>query len=222
MSKFWTKCFVVSRICKVKKDFLGGQKEYNLNKSNKARCVANLVLFIGLILSACNPADQPLQITSVKVFPRPIVGRIVTLEIEIMSADDEADVKFTMDTLEYAGNKIHLVSGATSWQGSLVANQPQRFQVKVCVIEEGSWPVELYVVSYLPENNVWSDAETIHLESSLYWGKVIPGSAYTFDQEEYATRSTPRPITVSLECSGNLSALAAVLGGRDAALSNRL
>jgi hypothetical protein len=175
-----------------------------MKQPRKLRGVTYLLLFIGLVLSACNPADQPLQITSVKVFPKPVVGEVVTLEIVVMSTDDEADVKFTIDTLEYAGNKIHLVSGATNWQGSLVANQPNKFQVKVCVVEEGSWPVEFDVVSHLPDNNVWSDFETIHLESSLNSGKLIRGSDYTFSQEEYAKRPTPRPIAVSLECSGNM------------------
>lgn len=172
-----------------------------MKPSLKTKNVINLFL-MGLILNACTSSSIPLNITSVKVFPEPIVGEIVTLEIEIMSSNDEPNVKFTVDTREHLGNKVHLIGGDTLWQGSLVANQPQELQVKVCVVEEGSWPVEFFVVSYLPENNGWIDGEIIHLISSLESGKLIRESAYTFSQEEAAKRPTPRPITVSPECSG--------------------
>jgi hypothetical protein len=136
----------------------------------------------------------------------------VTLEVKIMSTDDEPYVKFSVDTREDLGNKVHLIGGDTIWQGSLTANQAQKLQVQVCVVEEGSWPVEFSVTTDSPDNpsgtksaaDGWSgsDVETIHLESSLESGILIRGSDYTFSQEEAAKRPTPRPITVSLECSG--------------------
>jgi len=159
-------------------------------------------LTVSLLLGACNPADQPLRITGVTVTPDPVVGQIVTLEVEVMSTEDETDVVFTVDTLESAGNKIHLVSGEPRWQGSLTANQPEVFQFSVCVVEEGSWPIDITVVSYFPNNNGWADFEIIHLESSVTSGRLIRGQDYTYSQEEATQRLTPRPITVSPECSG--------------------
>lgn len=186
-----------------------------MKKPNKAKGIANLSLFIGLVLISCyrssySPSGLPLNITSVKVFPEPVVGQIVTLEVKIMATDDEPYVKFSVDTREDLGNKVHLIGGDTIWQGSLTANQAQKLQVQVCVIEEGSWPVEFSVTTVSSDSSKanesatdgWSgsDVETIHLESSLESGKLIRGSAYTFDPGEI--RPTPRPITVSLECSG--------------------
>ena len=126
---------------------------------------------------------QPLQITNVTVSSEPLAGQVVTLEIEIMSSNDEPDVKFTVDTREHLGNKIQLISGNSLWQGSLIANQPKTFEITVQVIEEGSWPVEFAVISYLPENNGWIDVETIQLESSSESGRLIRGSDYTYSQE---------------------------------------
>ena len=177
----------------------------------KTRGTINSFLFIALVLNACTSSASgiPLNITSVKVFPEPIVGQIVTLEVKIMSTDDEPYVKFAVKT----GNKVHLIGGDTIWQGSLTANQAQKLQVQVCVVEEGSWPVEFSVTTDSPDNpsgtqsaaDGWSgmDFETIQLVSSLESGKLIRASAYTFSQEETARRPTPRPFTVSPECSGN-------------------
>jgi len=169
-----------------------------IKKMNYRLLMVGLVLLLG----ACNPADQPLHITDVTVTPDPVVGQIVTLEVEVMSTEDETDVVFTVDTLERAGNKIHLVSGEPRWQGSLTANQPEVFQFSVCVVEEGSWPIEIRAVSYLPNNNVWDAFETITLESSITSGRLIRSWDYTYSQEEATQRPTPRPITVSSECSG--------------------
>lgn len=177
----------------------------------KTRGTINSFLFIALVLNACTSSASglPLNIISVKVFPEPIVGQIVTLEVKIMSTDDEPYVKFSVKT----GNKVHLIGGDPIWEGSLVANQPQKLQVQVCVVEEGSWPVEFSASTDSPDNpsgtqsaaDGWSgmDVETIQLESSLESGRLIRGSDYTISQEEAAKRPTPRPFTVSLECSGN-------------------
>jgi hypothetical protein len=123
-----------------------------MKTSIKTKFVINLFL-MELILNACTSSGIPLNITSVKVFPEPVVGQIVTLEVEIMATDDEPYVKFSVDTREEIGGKVQLIGGDTLWQGSLVANQPQKLQVKVCVLEEGSWPVEFVVVAYLPDND---------------------------------------------------------------------
>ena len=176
-----------------------------MKKINTQKRMASLFLFIGLTVSACSSSGgypYPLNITSVKVFPEPIVGEVVTLEVEIVSVDDKVDVKFTIDTLEDTGNKIHLVSGEPAWQGTLTANQPKIFQVKICVMEEGSWPVRLYTALPSSDQEGGYDFEIIQLESTLDSGKLIPSSEYTFSQEEYANRPTPRPIAVSSECSG--------------------
>lgn len=193
-----------------------------MKKTRNTKGMLEALLVTGLILitlTACEskpleitdaeigsaPAGQPLHITSIKIFPEPIVGEIATMEVEVISTEDETDVKFTVDTLESVGNKIHLVSGDANWQGSLAADQPKIFQVKICVTEEGSWPVRIFVSLLLPDkdNNLWYDFEIIQLESTLDLVKLIPSSKYTFSQEEYANRPTPRPIVVSSECSGN-------------------
>ena len=168
-----------------------------MKKTRNTKGILEALLVIGLILAtltACEskplevteaeigsaPRGQPLHITSIKIFPEPIVGEIATLEVEVMSTEDEADVKFTVETWEESGNKIHLVSGDTGWQGSLAANQPRIFKVKICVMEEGSWPLELSIISYLPGNYAWSDYETLHLESALDAAKLVGSHDYTF------------------------------------------
>jgi len=164
-----------------------------------------IVLALISVLSACAPRSEPLEITSIKVFPESIVGQIVTLEITVESAEDGDNVEFFADTLEYGGNKVHLIGGDTNWQGSLTANYPQTFQMSVCVVEEGTWPVEFTVRSIGRDG--WFDFERIHLESTLESGKLILSKDFTRDVEDFANRPTPRSFEVSIECSGKKEAL---------------
>jgi hypothetical protein len=161
-----------------------------------------ILLVLISLLSACAPQSRPLEITSVKVSPEPVVGQIVTLEVKVQSTFDQSGVTFTADTLEEHGNQVHLISGDSHWEGSLTANQPQTFTVTVCVLEEGTWPVDFEVYSFPPGYDGLTDAERIHLESTLESGNLILPKDYTFSQEEYANRPTPRSFEVPAECSG--------------------
>lgn len=153
------------------------------------------------LLSSCSPPSQPLHITKITVSPEPKVGEIVTLQVEVMADNDEPDVTFTVDTLEGAGNRIHLVSGDPEQHVSLTAEQPQSFQVEVCIVQEGSWPLEIRVVARHPDGSGWDAFEISHLESTLESGKLILSRDYAFSQQEYDGRPTPRPFDVSSECS---------------------
>jgi len=155
--------------------------------SHKFKALGALCLAV-VVLSACTSVDQPLHITNVSVSPNPIVGQVVTLEVEVTADNDEPNVTFTVDTLESAGNKIHLVSGNSQQQVSLVAHQPQTFQLEVCVIQEGSWPIEIRAVARHPDGSGWDAFEKIQLESTLDSGKLIRSKDYTFSQQEYANR----------------------------------
>jgi hypothetical protein len=133
------------------------------------------------------------------------VGEISTLTVEIMSTQDEPDIVFTIDSLESQGNKIHIVSGNTQWQGSLVANQPQSFQFSICVIEEGTWPIEIGA-RRVAEGDKYFAFEIIRLDSTASSGELVREFDYTFSQDEATRRPTLQPIEVSPECSGFIPA----------------
>ena len=73
------------------------------------------VAFILLGLSACTPASFPLKITDVSAKPDPVVGKVVTLEVEIQSSEDEQDVILQI----VPPDAVRLIAGALSWHGSL-------------------------------------------------------------------------------------------------------
>ena len=153
-----------------------------------------------LWLSACTPPRQPLGITALSVSPEPIVGRIATLHIEVMSTHDEPDTRIEI-TLPA---EINLVKGSLTWKGALIANRPQVHELSICVLREGDWRIFIIPTSQLSPSSSYGDMETLHIRSTVRSAQVIPGSKYRAPiwQSGFQT-PTPAPVTVSPECSEN-------------------
>lgn len=179
-------------------------KQSLLRQSKNSRWWSLVCICAGLWLYACTPARRPLEFTQVIVSPDPSVGQLATLEVQLVSTDDEEEVSFEVDILEqYIDTQLHVVAGETAWRGPLVANEVKTFQLVICVAQEGNWPLELYAYSHLPSGqNKWLTVETIHIESTITSGHLIRGWEYTFSQEEATNRPTPVPVKVSAECAG--------------------
>ena len=152
-----------------------------------------------LVLLSCRvgtiQSGKPLRITNVSVSPDPVVGRIVTLTVEIETDSTASDISLTIDTRENFGNKVHLVSGDASWQGFLGAKESKTIPFSLCAGEEGYWPVDLVVYSPSLHDG---DLEIIYLVSTITSGKLDSNVS----PKEIADRPTPRPVKVSPECSG--------------------
>lgn len=144
-------------------------------------------------------SSYPVYFRNIYISPSPIVGRVSKLYVEIESKQNESEVDFSVDFFEEDGNKIHLVSGLTNWHGDLIANQPKVFVMEICITQEGVWPIDLSAGSI---DRPFIDYEIIHIDSTLEHGVLIRSRNYTYSQEEAARRPTPRPIDVSVECSG--------------------
>jgi len=168
--------------------------------------VKKLFLFIALHsillwLSACTPPRQPLGVTALSVSPEPIVGRIATLHIEIMSTHNEPDARIEI-TLPA---EINLVKGSLTWKGALIANRPQAYELSICVLREGEWKIFIGAISQLSPSSSYSDLEILNVRSTTWSAEVIPGSRYRppiWSQFGIDT-PTPAPVTVSPECLGN-------------------
>ncbi|MGI0014052.1 MAG: hypothetical protein ACREBU_11505, partial [Nitrososphaera sp.] len=143
-----------------------------------------------------NISGASLQITEVTVSPSPTVGQTVDLSIKVLSTRDESAVNLTVNFLEDFDNKVDLVSGDTTWQGSLIANQPRVFHFLVMVTSEGTWPIEISA-RRISGDDKYFDFEIIHLTSSLTSGELIREVDYTFSQPFVENEMTVDSLTVN-------------------------
>jgi len=116
-----------------------------------------------------------LEIQAASISPEPIVGRVVTLHIELISTRDEPDT--TLEVTLPGG--VELVTGELVWQGALAANEPKAFDLSIRVTAEGEWPIIIHTHSRLSPTSVYSDDETLHIQSTSDSAQVIPSSEYT-------------------------------------------
>jgi hypothetical protein len=136
-------------------------------------CAMVYALVVAL-LSACSQPHFPLKLTHISVSPEPVVGRVVTLTVEVMSTRDEADTTIWV----YLPKGVKLEKGELSWHGSLVASHPQTHTLDICVQYAGDWKLEVGASSQLSPNSSYGDADTLHIISSGETAQVIPGSQY--------------------------------------------
>ncbi|MCB8990427.1 MAG: hypothetical protein H6664_03655 [Ardenticatenaceae bacterium] len=181
---------------------------------NLAKMIVSIA-FALVWLTACNQVPPHPIITDAYISPDPVVGKIVTLHIEVMSGKDAADV--TISTL--LPDEINLVDGDLEWHGSLKANQPQVHEMSICVLRPGeNWRIYLGVASQLSETSSIGDGDILNIESTTDSARVIPSKDYRVTgpgnavtaiveaqnataEAQHAT-PTPVPPTVSAECSG--------------------
>lgn len=120
----------------------------------------------------------PLQITNWSITPAPIVGQVATLHIEFSSTEDEDDVRINIALP--AG--VSLVSGSTTWQGALSANQTRLHDLSIRVLSAGDWPLIISAVSQLSTDSSYGDSKFLYLQSRISSAQAIPGDAYRVPQ----------------------------------------
>jgi hypothetical protein len=136
-----------------------------------------LGLFLGL--SRCDSLRKPFGIADMSVSEEPLIGRVVTLRVEVMSDTDEPNTSLTIRLPK----GIKLVEGDLTWRGALVANQPYAHDVKVCVLYEGDWRIEAVALAALPDSNYVDDQDkaTIHFITTSDSARSVQGKDYTYE-----------------------------------------
>ncbi|MGI0014054.1 MAG: hypothetical protein ACREBU_11515 [Nitrososphaera sp.] len=147
------------------------------------KCFLTLLYLAPFLLSACGSRFL-LEITDISVSPDPVVGQVVTLHIEVMSTQDEPDATIFVELPE----GVKLVEGELTWNGSLVANQPQTHEVSICVLYEGEWRLWIETYSRLSETSTYVDAEILNIQSTAETARVILGRDYQVTQPPSSLR----------------------------------
>lgn len=150
-----------------------------------------IVAALLLALSACTPARFPLQISDLSVSPDPVVGKVVALDVQIRSSDDEENVLLQIRLPD----GVRLIEGDLEWHGSLAADEPVKQSVFLCVVYPGDWRIYIGAYSLVDGNTKYADSDTIHFISTAESGRAVPGAEYTIIQDTPAPVPSPTPVT---------------------------
>jgi hypothetical protein len=93
--------------------------------------------------------ECPVQITGVSTSGEPLIGRVVTLRVEIQSNKNEPYAALNIE-LPYG---VELVKGNLIWKGALSAGQTKAHEVSVRVLDEGNWPITLQARTWQSKNH---------------------------------------------------------------------
>jgi hypothetical protein len=120
----------------------------------------------------------PLEISGLTVDPQPAVGRVVELTVEIRSSQEEADVTILIQLPQ----QVELTDGDLIWRGSLPANVPSTHSVRLRVLAEGDWRIDVTAFSRFSDGDSYADYETLHLVSQARTGQALTADVYRVRQ----------------------------------------
>ncbi len=122
------------------------------------------VLFISaFFMGSCTSSSSPLSLEA-EIYPAPLVGSEVTLHIEMLAkGQDLPDVTLTVELPE----GVTLVSGETTWQGVLPADNVVPFDLIIKVQEAGEWVIGTYAYSNLGNGNGFGGRKNLYVTSTL-------------------------------------------------------
>lgn len=114
-------------------------------------------------LASCSSGKSPLRVQA-EIYPTPIVGQEVTLHIEMLAeGQDLPDVTLTVELPE----GVTFVSGETTWQGVLPADNVVPFDLIIKVQEAGEWVIDIYAYSDLGNGNGFGGGKVLYVTSTL-------------------------------------------------------
>jgi hypothetical protein len=137
--------------------------------------IANMC--VAIFLNACTSPHLPLKITAISVSPEPVVGRIVNLQVEVVSSEDAPDTTIFIDLPD----EVKVIGGGVTKQIALQASQSQTHAISICVVAEGEWRIAVYASSKLSEQSVNADVASVYVTSTLTAAQVISSDEYRYD-----------------------------------------
>ena len=122
------------------------------------------LVIVAIFLGSCsNKPRSPLEVQA-SIFPEPLVGREVTLQIEMLAQGRE--LPNTLLTVELSEG-IELVAGELTWQGDLPKDEVVPFNLTIKVREAGEWTIYAYAFSSLSPNLGFGGSKKLYIDSSF-------------------------------------------------------
>lgn len=120
----------------------------------------------------CRDYASVLKFNAVTITPEPLVGKVVTLRLELVASRDVPDATILITLPE----EIALVTGAATWQVPLVAGQPTVQEVTLRVLKPSH--TLLFVQVYSPAGPATETfaLESLSIDSQIDRATVLPSS----------------------------------------------
>jgi len=148
-----------------------------------------------ITLASCSTAPRlPIEISSVSASQPPVVGKLVDLNIEVRSIGDEPDVIVTLSFPP----AIHSMENKIKWDLTLSDNDPQILSTEICVLEEGSWAIDVGIAAYFGDGEFkYGDQGAIGLISTEDTAELLLEKDISFSQAEQTQNAPVAPMRVN-------------------------
>jgi len=147
-----------------------------------------------LVTSSCSAPQLPIEISDASASRPPTVGKLVDLLLEVRSIGAEPDVLLTLSFPQMIYSPIE----KPQWHLDLQDNKPQTISTEICVLEEGSWLVDVSVASYFDDGEFkYGDRRVLQIISTEDSAKVLLEKDITYSQAEETQKAQITPVKVA-------------------------
>ncbi len=154
------------------------------------------ISLLATILVACGASSDTATITDFYISPEPIVGRVVTVHIETVSKIDTDEASILVEF----PSTVKLVSGSTTWHGSVMAGQLYEHELMICVLEPGILTLYAAFGVEVSPGIEEAEAEFLYVDSQVDSARFLSEQEY-FGPDTGASLEATRPIPEVLpEC----------------------
>ena len=160
----------------------------------KHKFVLLICLSCILVLSSCSAPQLPIEISAASASKPPTVGKMVDLLVEVRSIGEEPDVLLTLSFPPMIYSPVE----KPQWHLNLQDNKPQTISTEICVLEEGSWLIDVSIASYFDDGELkYGDLRVLQIISAEDSAKVLLEKDITYSQVEETQKAQITPIIVS-------------------------
>jgi hypothetical protein len=162
------------------------------------KAALKLLFALSFLMASCAPR-MPVYIDDVWTTDPPVVGKIVTMGVRIKSVSDEDNLIFVLRFPD----KFLVNENPLRWEFGLNANQEKVVYADICVLETGSWLIDVGIASYFDDGEFkYGDRRVIGILSYPSEEKVILEKDIVYSQAVETEKATISIETISPEeCS---------------------
>ena len=147
-----------------------------------------------LVVSSCSAPQLPIEISAASASSPPAVGKLVELLLEVRSIGDEPNVLLTLSFPPMIYSPLE----KPQWNLNLQDNNPQKISTKICVLEKGSWLIDVSIASYFDDGEFkYGDRRVLQIISAEDSAKVLLEKDITYSQVEETQKAQITPMKVS-------------------------
>jgi hypothetical protein len=160
-----------------------------------------LCCMLSFVFNGCATHEPPLHIRDIRVSPQPVIGKSITMLVEVENRNNQDYDNIVFELLPSSG--ILLLEGQTSQIIAMKQGERKTLSIPICVTQEGEQKIHLWVSIPISEQSRMTDGDLLRITIYGQHSYAVPSRDYFAPAPTPPGYQLPTPGTVTCEDSGS-------------------